>query len=69
MRYCVEVHEDGDTEIWKQEAMPPLSSAALSFNTRTELLDELVSYGVENGPVNEAIEKLQTTAEYERITV
>lgn len=67
MRYCVEVNEDGDAEIWKQLPTPP--STVLSFNTKTELLDELVSYGVENAPANEAVEKLQTTAEYERIDV
>jgi len=69
MRYYVEVHDDGDTEIWKQEATPALSDEALSFNTMTELLDELVSYGVETKTSNEAVEKLRTAEEYERIAV
>ena len=67
MRYCVKVHDDGEAEIWKQLPLPP--NTVVSFNTKTELLDELVSYGIENGPANEAIEKLQTTTEYERIDV
>ena len=66
MRYCVEVFDCGETNIWKQEAMPTLSDTALSFNTANELLDELVNYGRTVEEANRSIDHLKTMKEYER---
>lgn len=69
MMYYVEVDKDGTTEIWKQEATPSLSVEAMSFHAKTQLLDELVSYGRELAEAQAAVDRLDNTPEYERIEV
>lgn len=69
MRYCVEVSDDGDIEIWKQEGPMEPWRYILNYGTRAELLDDVISYGVEKDVANAAVERLRKANENERIAV